>query len=316
MSVLSAPEDTAQKMDSARRAKAGVIARNQLPALLVRNNQAAAWHLAGHLAVLGIGQVAIAMTLGTVWVWPAIFATGIVLVHLFAPQHECAHFSAFRSRRANAVVAWLCGLVIIVPQLHFRYEHTEHHTRTNLIGEDPERIPMPRSLWEYLSYLSGLPYWWSGLSGIFRRSLGRLNDEERRFTPLEAQPRLVLEARVMAFVYLVAAAALASGATALAWHWLLPLLLGQPVMRWIRMTEHVGCATEPDPLRNTRTTDVSAPWRWLAWNMNYHAEHHIAPQVPFHALPRLRSLVAGQLPTYGGYWAGHREIWQRWRAPS
>ena len=314
MNPTPAPDPMAQRMDSARRAKAAVIPREQLPGLLARNDRQAAWHLAGHLAVLGFGQAAIALTLGTVWVWPAMFATGVVLVHLFAPQHECAHFSAFRSRRANAVVAWLCGLVIIVPQLHFRYEHTEHHTRTNLVGEDPERIPMPRTAWDYLAYLSGLPYWWSGLSGIFRRSLGRLNEEELRFTPEEARPRLVLEARVMGLIYAAAAGALAAGASSLLWHWLLPLLLGQPVMRWIRMTEHVGCATEPDPLRNTRTTDVSAPWRWLAWNMNYHAEHHIAPQVPFHALPRLRALLVQALPVYRGYRAGHQEIWRRWRA--
>jgi len=88
----------------------------------------------------------------------------------------------------------------------------------------------------------------------------------------------------------------------------LPLLLGQPVMRWIRMTEHVGCITEPDPLRNTRSTDVAAPWRWLAWNMNYHAEHHIAPPVPFHALPRLRAQLGASLPVRQGYGAAHREI--------
>jgi fatty acid desaturase len=292
------------------------MTREQLMPLLVRNDRDATLQLAGHLAALASGQWAIAATRDSAWVWLAMFLTGVVLVHLFAPQHECAHFSAFRSRRANAVVAWLCGLVIVVPQLHFRYEHTEHHTRTNLIGQDPERIPMPASTWEYLSYLSGLPYWWSGFGGIARRSLGRLNEEELRFTPAQARPQLVLEARVMAIFYTLVAAAIAAGATALVWHWVLPLLLAQPVMRWIRMTEHVGCATEPDPLRNTRTTDVSILWRWLAWNMNYHAEHHIAPQVPFHALPRLRAEVSGRLPVHCGYAAGHREILGLLRHPT
>ncbi|MGA1326089.1 MAG: fatty acid desaturase [Rubrivivax sp.] len=297
-----------QHPHAARRARAELLSRDQLAALMPRNDRDAAWRLAGHLALLGLGEWAIAASRGSLWVWPAVFLTGVVLVHLFAPQHECAHFSAFRTRRANAVVAWLCGLAIIVPQLHFRYEHTEHHAQTNLVGRDPERIPMPRSAWEYLSYLSGLPYWWSGLSGIVRRALGRLNDEEIGFTPVPARPRLVLEARVMAAVYAGAALAIAAGVDALLWHWVLPLLLGQPVMRWIRMTEHVGCVTEPEPLRNTRSTDVAAPWRWLAWNMNYHAEHHIAPPVPFHALPRLREQLGASLPVRQGYGAAHREI--------
>ncbi len=301
---------------AARRARAELLPRERLAALMARNDRDAAWHLVGHLALLALGQWAIHAGRGSLWVWPAVFLTGVVLVHLFAPQHECAHYSAFRTRRANAVVAWLCGLAIVVPQLHFRYEHTEHHAQTNLVGRDPERIPMPRSAWEYLSYLSGLPYWWSGLSGIVRRALGRLNDEEIGFTPAPARPRLVLEARVMAAVYAAAALAIAAGVDALIWHWLLPLLLGQPVMRWIRMTEHVGCITEPDPLRNTRSTDVAAPWRWLAWNMNYHAEHHIAPPVPFHALPRLRAQLGKRMTVYSGYGAAHREIigWLRLRA--
>jgi fatty acid desaturase len=80
------------------------------------------------------------------------------------------------------------------------------------------------------------------------------------------------------------------------------------------MTEHVGCATEPDPLRNTRTVDVAAPWRFLAWNMNYHAEHHIAPQVPFHALPRLRAQLGDHLQPSAGYGGAHQEILRRLRA--
>jgi fatty acid desaturase len=300
--------------DAARQSRAELLPRAQMMALLARNDGDATRRLGAHLALLGLGEWAVHAALGTPWVWPAAFLTGVVMVHLFAPQHECAHFSAFRARRANAVVAWLCGLLIIVPQVHFRYEHTEHHARTNLVGEDPERIPMPHSLWEYLSYLSGLPYWWSGLSGIARRALGRLNGEELAFTPVAARSRLVVEARVMAAVYLAAAAALALGVDALWWHWLLPLLLGQPVMRWIRMTEHVGCATEPDPLRNTRTVDVAALWRFLAWNMNYHAEHHIAPQVPFHALPRLRAQLGDRLRPSSGYGGAHQEILRRLRA--
>lgn len=300
--------------DAARQSRSELLPRARMTALLARNDGDATLRLTAHLALLGLGEWAIFAALGTPWVWPAAFLTGVVMVHLFAPQHECAHFSAFRSRRANAVVAWLCGLVIVVPEIHFRYEHTEHHARTNLVGEDPERIPMPRSLREYLAYLSGLPYWWGGLSGIARRALGRLNDEEIAFTPPAARHRLVVEARVMAAVYVAAAAALAAGVDGLWWHWLLPLLLGQPVMRWIRMTEHVGCATEPDPLRNTRTTDVAAPWRFLAWNMNFHAEHHIAPQVPFHALPRLRAELGDRLQPHRGYAGAHAEILARLRA--
>jgi fatty acid desaturase len=101
---------------------------------------------------------------------------------------------------------------------------------------------------------------------------------------------------------------------ALVTYWLLPLLLAQPVMRFIRMTEHVGCPNESDPTRNTRTTQVAWPWQFLAWNMNFHGEHHLAPSVPFHALPALNQSLAGRIAVRPGYWGAHREIWTRLRS--
>lgn len=93
------------------------------------------------------------------------------------------------------------------------------------------------------------------------------------------------------------------------WFWLVPLALGEPVMRFIRMTEHVGRPTVAQRGENTRTNLVSAPWRFLAWNMNYHAEHHYAPSVPFHALPRLHEKLKARLHVEpGGYWGAHRDI--------
>jgi fatty acid desaturase len=119
---------------------------------------------------------------------------------------------------------------------------------------------------------------------------------------------VVLEARVLALLYATVLGLVLAGWTAPLTYWLLPLLLGQPVMRFIRMTEHVGRPQIPDPLQNTRTTRVSWLWRLLAWNMNFHGEHHLLPSVPFHALPRFNALLQGRIPVRGGYREGHREI--------
>ena len=286
-----------------------LVPRAALRPLMARSNGQAARQLIGLAATLLGAGLLVSMARGGWLVWPAMFLMGIVWAHLFAAQHECAHGTAFRSERANSVVAWVCGALILVPEVHFKYEHTDHHTNTNLVGLDSELIPMPKGWGEYLWYLTGLPYWWSNGLGLLRRAAGVLTAQERGFIPATECGKVVWEARCLVLLYGGAAVAVATGAHALLVYWVVPLLLGQPVMRFIRMTEHVGCPNEPDPTRNTRTTRVAWPWRFLAWNMNFHGEHHLAPLVPFHALPALSQLVAGRIAQRDGYRGAHREIW-------
>ena len=288
-----------------------LVPRAALRPLMTRSNGPAARQLCG-LAVTLAGAGMLVWAARDHWlVWPAMFLMGIVWTHLFAAQHECAHGTAFQSQRANSVVSWICGALIMVPEVHFKYEHTDHHTNTNLIGKDSELIPMPASWRAYLWYLTGLPYWWSNGLGLLRRAAGRVTPEELHFIPGTELGKVVWESRALVLLYAIAIGAIASGWHGLLGYWVIPLLLGQPVMRFIRMTEHVGCPNESDPTSNTRTTQVAWPWRLLAWNMNFHGEHHLAALVPFHALPALNVLVAGRIRVRQGYWAGHREIWAR-----
>jgi fatty acid desaturase len=49
--------------------------------------------------------------------------------------------------------------------------------------------------------------------------------------------------------------------------------------------------------------------RWLAWNMNYHAEHHAYPALPFHALPKAHRLIRNKIATKAsGYLAVHWQL--------
>lgn len=298
------------ELKAARQVVHTLVPRQAMNSLMQRTNRHAAMHLAGHLALILLAGSLVAWA-GEDWLaWPCMFLLGVLLVHLFAPQHECAHYSAFRTRRLNEWVASLIGAIIVVPEVHFRYEHTDHHTHTNRPGSDPQMIPLPQSRRVYWLYLSGVPYWWNAFSGVFVRALGRLNEAEQKFIPDPKKPTVIWEARIHAALYVVLGLAMWSGASALFQYWLLPLLLGQPVMRFIRMAEHAGRPPRLDLLLNTRSSQVAWPWRFIAWNMNFHAEHHLAPQMPFHALPTLHQLVADRIPVGTGYRAAHLEIWQ------
>ncbi len=288
----------------------GRLTRAELRDFMTRSNIPALKRIAIWLLVLLATGSLIFFSFGTIFMIPAMFLHGVLLVHHFSLQHECVHYTVFRTRWINDIAGNYCALVIGLPHKHFRYEHCHHHTYTHLVGEDPEIIPLPKTLWGYFLYLSALPYWRTKLTEIIRHSLGRLSDEERRFIPKVEHRAVFFEARAMVSAYsLVAISMVAFNWWTPLWYWIIPVIMGEPVMRYVRMTEHVGRPTVSNMRVNTRTNLVSLPLRFLCWNMNYHAEHHYVASAPFHALPRLHEKLKDQIHVEpGGYLGAHRDI--------
>lgn len=288
----------------------GALSRSELKHLMRRSDQPAMLRLLGWFIVLGISTFMIWHSAGTAWMLPAMFVHGVILVHHFSLQHECCHYTAFKTRYLNDVVGNICGLIIMLPNRFFRYEHCDHHTFTQLKGRDPELIELPASLAGYFMYISSIPYWKAKFSELWRHSLGRITPDEKRFVPREEYTTIITEARLMTGFYtLVILLSMAFQSSVALWYWLLPVVLGEPVMRAIRMTEHVGRPTVSDMKTNTRSNLASMPMRFLCWNMNYHAEHHYASSVPFHALPALNRKLCGYIYTEErGYLGAHIDI--------
>jgi fatty acid desaturase len=266
--------------------------------------------LGGHLAVLAITGGLVLWSLES-WFLPAtLLAHGIALVFLFAPLHETIHRTAFRSRALNDAVARACGFLLLLPADYFRAFHLQHHRFTQDPARDPERAAPPlagRAAWRW--HVSGLPYWRAGISTICRHALGRVTED---FVPARLRPALVREARAHLALYAFSiAASLAAGSALLLWLWVLPALLGQPVLRRYLLAEHSGCPAVPDMLANSRTTLTHPALRALCWNMNLHTAHHAYPAVPFHALPAADRLLAPQIAVRSrGYLAVQKEIWR------
>jgi len=51
------------------------------------------------------------------------------------------------------------------------------------------------------------------------------------------------------------------------------------------LCEHTLCPNSDDGFANTRTTLCNPLLRLLMWNLPYHAEHHLLPNIAFHHLP-------------------------------
>lgn len=284
-------------------------ALSQLPpdlaaALTERSDARGLMHLAGHLGVLVVTGVAIALEV-PFW-WLILLPHGVLLVFLFTLEHEATHQTPFRSRWLNEAVGHVTGALLLLPFTWFRYFHLAHHRHTNDPDLDPELEGggHPETWPQYLRHVSGWGYWLGMAAVLWRSAMGRT---EARYLPERVKPRVRREARVLLGLYALVCGSLAVTDLVL-WLWIVPLVLGQPVLRLYLLAEHARCAQVADMLANTRTTLTGRLARFIAWNMPYHAEHHAMPSVPFHQLPRLHERLAPHLKeTVAGYRAFTRD---------
>ena len=281
---------------------------------------APAWRqLLLHLALLAVGGLLWGLPLagvapwGQALPWPlrlvGLLVLGLGLAFAFCAMHECGHRTAFASRSLNDAVAWWAGVLSFYNADFYRRYHQWHHRYTHQVGLDPElEDAPPTTRAAYWRELSGLGWWagklrghWRGLRGDFRG---------RPYIPAEAAGAVAGSIRLQMAVYgLVLLASLPQGNGLLFWMWLLPLAVGQPLLRFVLLAEHGGCSFSADGLANTRTTLTWAPLRRLMWNMPFHGEHHLYPSLPFHALAEAHALLAPRLQHCdAGYLAVHRRF--------
>jgi fatty acid desaturase len=262
-----------------------LLSATELAALNTRSNAKGLLQLVGHLAITVISGYIWAT--GSWWIaLPALVIYGFSFASMFAPMHEGAHRTAFANNRVNDVVSWLAGCLSFYNSTFYRRYHKWHHRYTQLPDKDPELSdPKPSHLGQYLLELSGLPWWIGKVRGHLRVAFGRVQDYP--FLPETSYAEVIQSTRLQLLTY--AGAIALSIALGHPWfvvlYWLLPLAVGQPVLRAILLSEHTGCTNDSNPLTNTRTTLTLFPMRFLMWNMPFHAEHHLYPSIPFHALP-------------------------------
>ena len=280
-----------------------------LRALSQRSDARGLLQLGAHVSLLSAAAFLVWASRGHASLAPALALYGVVLCFLFCALHEATHRTAFASGPPNELTAWLCGALLMLPPRYFRFFHFAHHRFTQDRARDPElTLAVPATIAAYLWRVSGLPYWHDRLTVTLRHALtGRVTES---FVPPGKSALVVREARILWGCYLgVTAVSLCLWRADALIYWVIPAILGQPVLRVFLLSEHLGCAFSEDMLANTRTTHTNAALQLLSWRMPYHAEHHCFPSVPFHALARLNALIKQRTQvTAPGYLALHRRL--------
>lgn len=265
------------------------------------------------------------LTWGSWWCVPFFAAYGVLYGSGGDSRwHETGHGTAFRTQWMNAVVYQIACFMVMRNPTVWRWSHTRHHTDTLIVGLDPEIALMrPPRFWRQMSNFVGLYDGWNAMRAMLRHAVGRVSADEASYTPASDRRAAFRVARVWVVIYTTTIVV-----AVLSQSWLPVVLVGLPRLygQWhIQLTgflQHGGLADDVlDHRLNTRTVYMNPISRFIYWNMNYHVEHHMFPQVPFHRLPELHAEIRDDLPPAArSMWAAWREmlpaIWRQRRDPA
>lgn len=281
-------------------ASSGVrLDRKVLKRIAARSDRPGLIYLAKWAMALAMTGALVQASLGTIWVWPAMFVHGVFLtVPSYAFSHEAAHGTAFRTRWLNETVLWVTSLIYMEEPLHRRYTHTNHHTHTWHVGKDSQMpFDTPMGFGGWLTEITGFGLLRFHVQVFLHLATRRFTDTMRMVAPERDFPAMTRNARVMLAIYALIAAAPFAGIWWPVWLLVVPRVLGAPVMLLFTLVQHVELQeNSPSILESTRSFRGSRLASFLYMNMNNHVEHHLYPQVPFHALPDLARAVESQVP--------------------
>ena len=253
----------------------------------------------------GFGVLYVYRHLAWPWLIPAFFVHGTLMQFMGGAGafHELCHGTPFKTRWLNEVFLRIYSFLTWSNFVAFRTSHMRHHQYTVFKGLDlevvlPARIRLRDFLWQLAFNPVGL---YGQLRSHVRLSLGILEGEwEKRIFSEEGarlRPGLFNWARFLLLGHVAFAALFA----VLGLWILIPIFLTPFYAGWLAflcaVPQHFGLEPDvPDWRRSCRTVRQDIVTRFLYWQMNYHAEHHMYAAVPFHALRRLHRLIAHDFP--------------------
>jgi fatty acid desaturase len=288
------------------------VDRKVMRALMQRKNYRGFINVGLWLALMGALGYLAAVTMSSPWSILLFFAYGQVLGNSSARWHECLHGTPFRTPVLNEIVFFFACALDFRDTIFTRWAHVTHHSYTIDTEVDLEiAAPRPVKIWKILSELLYLT------SGIFfirmmvLHSLGIPAKAARRVVPQTDFRKMFWAARAVLVIHLAAIA------LAIVFHSWLPVLLftlprfyGAALLFIFALTQHAGLAENVNDHRLlARTVKLNPVFGFLYMHMQYHVEHHIFPNVPFHALGELHKAVRDQMPVpYRGLWEAYKEI--------
>lgn len=270
-----------------------VLSKAELRSLQKKSNLQALRTLSWNWLLIGL-----AFAMAIVWTNPLTIVLGVLILGsrqlgLGIINHDCAHYSFFKSKAADDFVGeWLAGAPMNISLVRYRTYHLKHHKYAGT-ADDPDAGLVKSYPVTHDSLKRKFIRDFTGRTGM--RDLGY---KLKTFKISRHYPWLMFHVALLA-VLTVAGAPWAY----LMW-WAAELFVYPAIVRLRQIGEH-GVASnrsDLDPRLNTSTT--LAPWWQKLFvapnNVNYHLEHHYFASIPPYNLRRAHKLLFSR-GFYEGY---------------
>lgn len=285
------------------------LSKQQLASLLAKSDAKGATFISLHLLLLTItGYNSYLFLHQQEWLMAAPFIALHGAFYSFlgwaGAGHELMHNTVFKSRHLNLFFYKLFAFLTWNNPYFFSVSHAYHHKYTVFKDLDQEvLLPQKISVISWLWALTfNLPLFIRAVKITSENSLGitRGTWSTTLFPDKDSKQRkkVILWARFMLLTHLLFAAF-----SILYGFWPLAIIitLAPFIFNWINVVlasgQHFGMKPNVEDFRlNSRTILLNPLLAFLYWQMNYHIEHHMYPNVPFHNLKRLHTLIASDTP--------------------
>lgn len=289
------------------------IDRAVLQDLMRRNDLQAILHYGGwFLLVAVLGYVSAALyNAGSAWCILAFFVYGTLYSMNNSHLHESLHGTAFKTKALNRIMFFITAAMEFRATTLTRWRHMHHHAWTIIKETDLEiQAPRPVKLWKVLVEFFYLGSTVSLFAILFLHSLGIVSREAAKVVPKSEYQKMFWSSRACLALQLVPiVVAIATNSWLPVLLFSLPRLYGGFLMWALIMAQHSGLAEDVlDHRLNTRTMRLNPVLSFLYLHMEFHTEHHMFPNIPFHALGKFRRDVEDQMPrAYNGLVETYRE---------
>jgi omega-6 fatty acid desaturase (delta-12 desaturase) len=226
------------------------------------------------------------------------------LVRLFVIQHDCAHYSFFPNRRANAWLGRLIGVATLTPHDHWRRSHAFHHASSGNLARRGIGDVYTLTTCEYLARCR-----WGRLRyRLYRHpavmfTLGPLylflihNRLPYGFMTKGWKPWVSTMATNAAIVAMTGLAVAIIGLRPFLWCYVPTVFLAAVAGVWLFYMQHQfestywadgkGHNARDAALRGSSHYDLPGVLRWFTGNIGIHHVHHLSSGIPLYRLPEV-----------------------------